>query len=132
MAADQPAEKLIKIDAKVVSRGRYVTFQIAEVAVVADIRGNPVADCPAASTATAGVRRRVRCDAKLSLECRQGSQSSVIQRLGSVSRLVPPQAAHALCDLPLPKPPDAAILVPQAPGSRGLSVQIFRLRFGHP
>ncbi len=33
LVADQPAEKLIKIGAKVVSHGRYVTFQLAEVAV---------------------------------------------------------------------------------------------------
>jgi len=33
VVADQPAEKLIKIGAKVVSYGRYVTFQMAEVAV---------------------------------------------------------------------------------------------------
>ena len=33
MVADQPAEKLIKIGAKVVIYGRYVTFQMAEVAV---------------------------------------------------------------------------------------------------
>ena len=92
-------EKLIKIDVKVFSRGRYVTFQIAEVAVAADVRGNPVADCPAASTATAGVRRGVKCDGRRQQKCTaQGG----------------------------------AILVPQAPGSRGLSVQIFRLRFGYP
>jgi len=33
VVADQPAEKLIKIGAKVISHGRYVTFQMAEVAV---------------------------------------------------------------------------------------------------
>jgi hypothetical protein len=33
VVADQPARKLIKIGAKVVSRGRYVTFQLAEVAM---------------------------------------------------------------------------------------------------
>ena len=34
VVVDQPArEKLIKIGAKVVSHGRYVTFQLAEVAV---------------------------------------------------------------------------------------------------
>ena len=57
-------EKLITIDAKVVGRRRYMTFQIAEVPVAADGRGNPVADCPAASTATAGVRRGIRCDGR--------------------------------------------------------------------
>ena len=33
MVADHPAEKLIKIGAKVVSHARYVAFQMAEVAV---------------------------------------------------------------------------------------------------
>ena len=33
MVADQLAGKLIKIGAKVVSHGQYVTFQMAEVAV---------------------------------------------------------------------------------------------------
>ena len=42
-------EKLIKIGAKVVSHGQYVTFQMAEVAVPR------VADRPAAGTAGAGM-----------------------------------------------------------------------------
>jgi hypothetical protein len=33
LVADQPEEKLIKIGAKVVSHGRYVAFQMAEVAI---------------------------------------------------------------------------------------------------
>ena len=33
MVADQPAREAIKIGAKVVSHGRYVTFQMVEVAV---------------------------------------------------------------------------------------------------
>jgi hypothetical protein len=33
VVADRPAGKLIKIGAKVVSHGRYVTFRMAEVAV---------------------------------------------------------------------------------------------------
>ena len=49
-------EKLIKIGAKVVSHGRYVTFQLAEVAVPRQtVRRNPVADRPAARTACAGM-----------------------------------------------------------------------------
>jgi len=44
-------EKLIKIGTKVVSHGRYVTFQMAEVAVAgSDVRRHPVADCRAAGT----------------------------------------------------------------------------------
>jgi hypothetical protein len=49
-------EKLIKIGAKVVSHGRYVTFQLAEVAVPRqDVCRHPVADRPAASSARAGM-----------------------------------------------------------------------------
>jgi hypothetical protein len=33
VVANEPGEKLIKIGAKVVSHGRYATFQLAEVAV---------------------------------------------------------------------------------------------------
>ena len=36
-------EKLIKIGAKVVSHGRYATFQMAEVGAAADVYGNLVA-----------------------------------------------------------------------------------------
>jgi Transposase DDE domain group 1 len=40
-------EKLIKIGAKVVSHGRYVTFQMAEgLGVATDVPGNPVTDRP--------------------------------------------------------------------------------------
>ena len=57
-------EKLIKIGAKVVSHGRYVTFQMAEVAVSRQMfAGHPVADRPAAGTARASMRSaEVRCD----------------------------------------------------------------------
>jgi hypothetical protein len=33
LVADEPEEKLIKIGAKLVSHGRYVAFQMAEVAI---------------------------------------------------------------------------------------------------
>ena len=57
-------EKLIKIGAKVVSHGRYVTFQMAEVAVPRQMFArNPVADRPAAGTARAGMTGRRRSDA---------------------------------------------------------------------
>jgi hypothetical protein len=64
-------EKLIKIGAKVVSHGRYVTFQLAEVAVSRQMfADNPDADRPAAATARTSMngesgrmdgRRRQRC-----------------------------------------------------------------------
>jgi hypothetical protein len=47
-------EKLIKIGAKVVSHGRYVTFQMAEVVVPRQIPGNSVVHRPAAGTARPG------------------------------------------------------------------------------
>jgi hypothetical protein len=48
-------EKLIKIGAKVVNQGRYVTFQMAEVGVP---RGDPVVDRPAPRTAGPGMTGR--------------------------------------------------------------------------
>jgi hypothetical protein len=49
-------EKLAKIGAKVVSHGRYVTFQLAEVAVPRQMCSpHPVADRPAARTADASM-----------------------------------------------------------------------------
>ena len=51
-------EKLIKIGAKVVSHGRYTTFQMAEVAVAAtDVPGNPDVDRPTACAARTSVIR---------------------------------------------------------------------------
>jgi hypothetical protein len=56
-------EKLIKIGAKVVSHGRYVTFQMAEVAVPRQIRGYPDAHRAAAVTTRPSMTgRRVRWD----------------------------------------------------------------------
>jgi hypothetical protein len=50
-------EKLIKIGAKVVSHGRYVTFQLAESrGVAADVHRGPLADRSAAGTARPGTR----------------------------------------------------------------------------
>jgi hypothetical protein len=46
-------ERLIKIGAKVVTHGRYVTF--GGCGVAADVRRHPVADRPAAGTACAGI-----------------------------------------------------------------------------
>src|ERR1700736_6803496 len=64
-------EKLIKIGAKVVSHGRYVTFQMAEVAVPRqDVPGNPVADRPAAGTARAGMTNAGgRCNRRHQPKC---------------------------------------------------------------
>src|SRR6266852_145360 len=52
-------ENLIKIGTKVVSHGRYVTFQMAEVAdPPADVRGHPDSDRPAAATASTSMSGR--------------------------------------------------------------------------
>ena len=65
-------EKLIKIGAKVVSHGRYVTFQMAEVrGIAADVPRNPVADRSAAHTARAGITSAaVRCGHETMVEMR--------------------------------------------------------------
>jgi hypothetical protein len=53
----------MKIGAKVVSHSRYVTFQMAEVAVpAADVPGNTVADRPSAGTATCRHDREIGSD----------------------------------------------------------------------
>jgi hypothetical protein len=59
-------EKLIKIDAKVVSYGRFVTFQDGRGRGVApDLRRNPGADRPAAGVARASITEAVvRCDGR--------------------------------------------------------------------
>jgi hypothetical protein len=59
MVADQLREKLIKIGAKVVSHGRYVTFQMAQVAVPRQMFqeiGDPAADRTIARAACASMR----------------------------------------------------------------------------
>jgi len=57
-------EKLIKIGAKVVAHGRYVTFQMAEVAVSGQLfNENPLAHCPVAgATRTSMKRPRIKFD----------------------------------------------------------------------
>ena len=50
-------EKLIKMGAKVVSHGRYVTFQNGRGRGVAiDVRRHPVVDCPAAGAVGSSMR----------------------------------------------------------------------------
>ena len=52
LVADEPKEKLIKIGAKVVSHGRYVAFQMAEVAIPKPLRRHPAADRGTATAAS--------------------------------------------------------------------------------
>ena len=55
--------ELIEIGAKVVSPGRYVGFQLAEVAVRGDVRGYPVVGRPVAGASRAG-NQKTESDAK--------------------------------------------------------------------
>jgi Transposase DDE domain group 1 len=58
-------EKLIKIGAKVVSHGRYITFQDGRGwGAAADVPGHPVADRPAAGAAGTGMTRQTGSDAR--------------------------------------------------------------------
>ena len=63
--------KLIKIGAKVVSHGRYVTFQMAEIAVsTTDVPGDRVADWPVAGTTRTGMSNaRVESDRRQWKSC---------------------------------------------------------------
>ena len=95
-------EKLIKIGAKVVSHGRYVTFQMAEVAVPRqNVPGNPVADRPAAGTAGAGMTSTGgRCHKRRQPRCavmRAGAArfSASVRSTGGFDRL--PRTRCAIC-----------------------------------
>jgi hypothetical protein len=93
-------EKLIKIGAKVVSHGRYVTLQMAEVAVPRPMfaENNPPAHCPAAGTTRAsmrgaGVKWRQATTAKVRLDsgeatgsgCCEAGNPTVCQRAQAVA-----------------------------------------------
>jgi hypothetical protein len=80
-------DKLIKIGAKVVSHGRYVTFQLAEVAVSQQIRGyldahRPVAGAALTSLRGAGIKMRQIARQRCALR----RQSSEFQRRGTGNR----------------------------------------------
>jgi hypothetical protein len=104
-------EKLIKIGAKVVSHGRYVTFQMAEVAVsrqmfadilslIARLRAQP-----APVWAAGGSRMRQGPQER----CALVRQSRAIQRFGAVNRKLRSPVASAARDLPLREPVRSAI-----------------------
>ncbi len=116
-------EKLIKIGAKVVSHGRYVSFQLAEVAVSRQMSGNLVADRPIAGTARASMRSAgARCDKRRQQRC---ASTQAKQRVSAPQRsqlIGSTLAAHAERDLPLPAPGEGAILGPTTtpnPGNVG-------------
>ena len=111
-------EKPIKVGAKVVSHGRYVTFQMARGhGVTANDRGYRGAHRPAAGAARAGVRGAGSDDAtgddrqKCALmQAKQPvSTSRRSQLIGSTLD------GHAVPDLSLPTTSEGAILGPQPP-----------------
>ena len=104
-------EKLIKIGAKVVSHGRYVIFQMAEVAVPQQMfPGHPVADRPAAGTARPCMRGAAHQTRPTVGEvCRDADKPAYF---GASARLTGClRGAPATRDLLLAKPSERAILV---------------------
>jgi len=98
-------EKLIKIGAKVVTHGRYVTFQMAEVAVPRQtFAEDPVADCPAPSTARAGMSgwQEQNAAGAYSRGMRWCGQNSAVQRSAAVNRELRSLVAdaRAICRCP--------------------------------
>ena len=90
MVTDQPAREADEVAAKVVSHGRYVTFQMAEVAV-----SRPVADRPAANTTRLGMsgqREQMRQVTTAEVRLAQSEQpGSALQR---GRQAVPTDYAH--------------------------------------
>jgi hypothetical protein len=105
-------DKLIKIGAKVVSHGRYMTFQIAGVAVsrqmfaevlslIARLRAPPRRhEGPGRANVAGDEGRGVS-------RCRQGG---ACQRFGAVNRWLRSTLARDEGNMPLPKPVKRAIL----------------------
>jgi hypothetical protein len=114
-------EKLIKIGAKVVSHGRYVTFQLAEVAVTAtDVQRHSVADRPAAGTTRASMiiaggqmRQTMTADVRLDT----GKAARFRASVQATDRQSP--AVRAVRCLPLLKTPRRAILGLTTAGNSG-------------
>ena len=107
-------EKLIKIGARVVSHGRYVTFQMAEVAVSRQMFvGHPVADRPAAGTTCASMREqrdqmRRATTAKVCLDLAKSARLTVP---GAINHRLQSSFARTEHDLLLPTPVKGTILV---------------------
>jgi hypothetical protein len=114
-------EKLIKIGAKVVSHGRYVTFQLAEVAVSRQMFADPDAHRPAAGATRAGVTGRwgqIRQTAtgKVRLDERKATGCSL------ASRATRRAANERRCArISLRAAPMKWNITPNQPGIRGMS-----------
>ena len=106
-------EKLIKIGAKVVSHGRYVTFQMAEVAVPRQMFAEILSlIARLRRTARAGMTRRRGQSASGNQGrgmpwCKQIGRASALERFSRRSRSL---FARGDGDLPLPKPVRSAML----------------------
>jgi hypothetical protein len=88
-------EKLIKIGAKVVSHGRYVTFQMTEVAVSRDMFRNLVAHRPAPGTTRARMRDQMRQATTAQVRLDAGKQhvfSASARSIGRFDHLPPCEA----------------------------------------
>jgi hypothetical protein len=105
-------EMLIKIGAKVVSHGRYVTFQMAEVAVSRPMFAEIL-------SLIAPLERRLRQhEQTTTAEARPGAgKEARFSASAAVNPLVRPLAVHAMRDLPLPKTSERAILAHNSPES---------------
>jgi hypothetical protein len=119
-------EKLIKIGAKVVSHGRYVTFQMAEVVVPRHMFAEIlILNCAAAEAACASMRGAGSDDATADNgKVRLDSSKAAFQRLAAVNwRFRPPLAPHG-ARFAVAQMPKRDVLASQRPGIRGMSVGI--------
>jgi hypothetical protein len=110
-------EKLIKIGAKVVSHGRYATFQMAEVAVSRQM----FADILSLIARLEHLPRRHEGRRGQSAAGDRGEAISAYQRPGAHKGLLRSPFAPHWADLPLPKPFRGAILASKPP--RRMSVK---------
>ena len=81
-------EKLVKIDAKIVAHSRYVTFQMAEVAVPRDMFAEILR-----AVAAARINQREKCAVITGIRDLCGLRSPHSEGLGSKSSKIPPDVA---------------------------------------
>jgi hypothetical protein len=121
VVADQHARKLVKIGAKVISHGRYVMFQMVEVAVsrqmfadilmrIARLRAPPVSARGALGSMGQATTAKVRLDAG-----KAARFTASLQLTGWFDCLLRTRSR----DLPLSKTPEGAIMAPQHHRNRG-------------
>ena len=113
-------EKLIKIGAKVVSHGRYVTFQMAEVAVSRQMFQEILTLIAAADAARASVKCRKRIDRQTTEEVRP-DRSRAFQRLGTIDWRFRPSFMALEGGSTFSRMPEGVIMTLQPPGIRRMS-----------